>query len=212
LVLAEERSATSLIEKLSSRGFFCAFADAPDRVLSIAEQLQPEAILVAGAGTAQRSALEAVRQNADWAQLPVLADFSGGQSEAIRRLQFKFDDRVHSEDELTPRLEAALRAKRLIDRDARVQLRMEMLLEITQAATSSLELGEILRIAIDKVSRVVANDRWWRAPAPERRKWWPRASGRISPRCRSICSTIRSFARRWRRARQCTSRMQAGTR
>jgi len=159
LVLAEEPSATSLIEKLSSRGFFCAFADAPDRVLSIAEQLRPEAILVAGAGIAQRSALEAIQQNADWAQLPVLADFTGGQSEAIRRLQFKFDDRVHSEDELTPRLEAALRAKRLIDRDVRVQLRMEMLLEITQAATSSLELGEILQIAIDKVSRVVANDR-----------------------------------------------------
>ncbi len=159
LVLAEEPSATSLIEKLSSRGFFCASADAPDRVLSIAEQLQPEAILVAGAGIAQRSALEAIRQNADWAQLPVLVDFTGGQSEAIRRLQFKFDDRVHSEDELTPRLEAALRAKRLIDRDVRVQLRMEMLLEITQAATSSLELSEILRIAIDKVSRVVANDR-----------------------------------------------------
>ena len=36
---------------------------------------------------------------------------------------------------------------------------MEMLLEITQAATSSLQLEEILRIAVEKVGRVISTDR-----------------------------------------------------
>ncbi len=41
----------------------------------------------------------------------------------------------------------------------RLAERMAMLLEITQAATSSLELGEILKIAVDKVGRVLPMDR-----------------------------------------------------
>ena len=41
----------------------------------------------------------------------------------------------------------------------RLAERMAMLLEITQAATSSLELGEILKIAVEKVGRVLPMDR-----------------------------------------------------
>jgi signal transduction histidine kinase/PleD family two-component response regulator len=159
LVVGEEGSTSLWLEKLSSRGFYCAVAASAEAVLSLAQQLQPEAILVVGAGILEREALQAIRQSAGLRQLPVLADLTGGHSEALRRMDFDFDDRIHSEDELTVRLEAALRAKRLAERDAIVQLRMEALLEITQAATSSLELEEILRIALEKLSRVIVNDR-----------------------------------------------------
>lgn len=159
LVVGEEGSPSLWLEKLSSRGFYCAVAASAEAVLSLAQQLQPEAILVIGAGTLEREALQAIRQSAGLRQLPVLADLTGRDSEALRRMDFDFDDRIHSEDELTVRLEAALRAKRLAERDAIVQLRMEALLEITQAATSSLELEEILRIALEKLSRVIVNDR-----------------------------------------------------
>jgi GAF domain-containing protein len=45
------------------------------------------------------------------------------------------------------------------DRETRIANRMAMLLDITQAATSSLELGQILKIAVEKVSQVLPTDR-----------------------------------------------------
>lgn len=45
------------------------------------------------------------------------------------------------------------------DREHRIAARMAMLLDITQAATSSLELGQILKIAVEKVSQVLPTDR-----------------------------------------------------
>ena len=159
LVVGEQASPSLLLEKLSSRGFYCAAAGNAEAVLSVAPQLQPEAILVVGAGIQEREALQTIRMSSGLRELPVLADLTGRDSEALRRLDFDFDDRIYSEDELTLRLEAALRAKRLAERDALFQLRMEALLEITQAATRSLELEQILRIALDKVSKVIPTDR-----------------------------------------------------
>jgi len=45
------------------------------------------------------------------------------------------------------------------DRENRIAARMAMLLDITQAATSSLELEQILKIAVEKVSQVLPTDR-----------------------------------------------------
>ena len=45
------------------------------------------------------------------------------------------------------------------DRERRIAERMAMLLDITQAATSSLELEKILKIAVEKVSQVLPTDR-----------------------------------------------------
>src|SRR5262249_23533357 len=159
LVVGEAASPSLLLEKLSSRGFYCAAAGNAEAVLSVAPQLQPEAILVVGAGIQEREALQIIRKSSGLRQLPVLADLTCRDSEALRKLDFDFDDRIYSEDELTLRLEAALRAKRLAERDALVQLRMEALLEITHAATKSLELEQILKIALDKVSKVITTDR-----------------------------------------------------
>jgi len=159
LVVGEQPSPSLLLEKLSSRGFYCAAAGNAEAVLSLAPQLQPEAILVVGAGIQEREALQTIRTSSGLRQLPVLADLTGRDSEALRRLDFDFDDRIYSDDELTLRIEAALRAKRLAERDVKAQLRMEALLEITHAATRSLELEQILNIALHKVSKVIPTDR-----------------------------------------------------
>ena len=45
------------------------------------------------------------------------------------------------------------------EREHRIAERMAMLLDITQAATSSLELEKILKIAVEKVSQVLPTDR-----------------------------------------------------
>jgi signal transduction histidine kinase/DNA-binding response OmpR family regulator len=45
------------------------------------------------------------------------------------------------------------------DREKSIATRMAMLLDITQAATSSLELEQILKIAVEKVSQVLPTDR-----------------------------------------------------
>jgi len=45
------------------------------------------------------------------------------------------------------------------EREARLRLRSELLLEIVQAATSTLELEEILRVAVEKVGKAIKTDR-----------------------------------------------------
>ncbi|HET6982125.1 MAG TPA: GAF domain-containing sensor histidine kinase, partial [Myxococcaceae bacterium] len=54
---------------------------------------------------------------------------------------------------------ALVRPETAGDRERRIAERMAMLLDITQAATSSLELERILKIAVEKVSQVLPTDR-----------------------------------------------------
>ncbi len=158
-MVGEEGTSVQALERLARGGYAYARVDGAEAALAAVPKLQPEAILVTGAGKHQQEALSAIRNSDAARHLPVLADLTGESSGAIQSLGFDFDDRVYNADELSWRLEAALRARRLIERDALVQLRMEMLLDIAQAATSSLELDQILRIAVEKVSRVITTDR-----------------------------------------------------
>ena len=50
-------------------------------------------------------------------------------------------------------------AEALLAREARLRLRSELLLEIVQAATSTLELDAILRVAVEKVGQAIQTDR-----------------------------------------------------
>jgi two-component system sensor histidine kinase ChiS len=159
LVVGGRESSAGALKHLAMGGYSCTSVDSADALLSLSPTLQPEAIVVTDAGAREREALAAVRQSEALRGLPVIADLSGRSADALLALGFDFDDRIHSAEELATRVGAALRAKRLIERDAQVQLRMEMLLDIAKAATSSLELDQILRIAVDKVSRVIATDR-----------------------------------------------------
>ncbi|MHB8873046.1 MAG: ATP-binding protein [Myxococcaceae bacterium] len=157
LVIGGKSASEELLEKLSGWGYFCAVADTAEAVATTAASLRPEVVLLAADPARASELLSVVRGAEALRGVPVLADLSRGPAEALRGLGV--DDFVHSPDELTRRLEAALRAQRLVARDQLSRLRMEMLLEITQAATSSLELDDILSLAVEKIGRVVPCDR-----------------------------------------------------
>jgi signal transduction histidine kinase/ActR/RegA family two-component response regulator len=114
-------------------------------------------VLISAPGDAVQDAIALVRASDAFRDVPVLADVSRYPADEVRALGV--DDWIHSDDELVGRLENAVRARRLAEREQQSRLRMEMLLEITQAATSSLELDQILGIAVEKVSRVITSDR-----------------------------------------------------
>ena len=158
LVLGSPDQARSAADKLRARGYVCAAAESAAAARSAADELHPEAILVATPGEVAREALEAIRSTEGLRDVPVLADLGGGGAVDQARA-LGVDDWVHSDDELTARIEAALRARRLVERDVATRARMEALLEIAQAATSSLELEQILEIAVAKVAQVIPAER-----------------------------------------------------
>jgi signal transduction histidine kinase/DNA-binding response OmpR family regulator len=153
-VIGARTAGEPLLAHLSDNGFQWAITEDMEELPKLAESLQPDAILVSATGKRAVEALAAVRQDVRLRELRVLADLTRSRSEVLRKLPV--DDWVRSLQELTSRLESALRERRLL---ARTRNRMERLLEITQAATSSLELEQILRIAVEKVGAVISADR-----------------------------------------------------
>ncbi|MBN1207394.1 MAG: response regulator [Myxococcaceae bacterium] len=157
LVIGARTACEALASRLSQSGFQCAVAEDLEG-LPQAGGPPPEVILLATAARRAAETLEGIRGNAQLRNLPVLADASRSRSsESMKKLAV--DGFIHGSEEMVPQLEAALRAVRLREMEERTRLRMGMLLEITEAATSSLELDAILRIAVDKVGRVTGSDR-----------------------------------------------------
>ena len=156
LVVGAPIVAQGLVDRLSQRGYAVRAADQAGQVLDVASTLRPEAIFVAP-GEGATDALAVVRGSEQLRELPVLAHVAGLSLDDVRALGV--DDWVHSDEELSVRLETALRARRLMEREQATALRLETLLEIAQSATSSLELDQILGFAVDKVAKVMAADR-----------------------------------------------------
>jgi two-component system sensor histidine kinase ChiS len=158
LVIGARTASEVLASRLADNGFQCAVAEDVEGVPQVAGSLQPEVILLATAAKRAAEMLEGLRGIAQLRNVPVLADATRVRSaEALKKLAV--DGIIRGAEEMVPRLEAALRAGRLRETEERTRLRMGMLLEITEAATSSLELDAILRIAVDKVGRVTGSDR-----------------------------------------------------
>ncbi|WP_224361052.1 ATP-binding protein [Hyalangium versicolor] len=158
LVIGARTASEVLASRLSESGFQCAIADDMEGVPQVAGSLQPEVILLTTAAKRAAETLEGIRNIAQLRNVPVLADGTRSRSaDALKKLAL--DGVIRGSEEMVPRLEAALRAGRLRETEERTRLRMGMLLEITEAATSSLELDAILRIAVDKVGRVTGSDR-----------------------------------------------------
>jgi len=157
LIVGSPATSDDVVANLMSAGYECAHVSHPTQVLSASQRLRPEAVLFTSAGKEEREALMLLRQDSVLRDVPLLADLTSPDSALLRKLAF--DDWIHAEDQRTSRLEAALRSRRLVERDLQRQRRMEKLLEITQAATSTLELDEIMRIAVEKISEVVPADR-----------------------------------------------------
>ncbi|MFZ5469967.1 MAG: ATP-binding protein [Myxococcota bacterium] len=156
LLLGSPASTHELLTELTAAGYFCAAAE-QNSLQSTAAKLRPEAIVLATSAARASEALREVRADETLRHLPVLAEVSGRGGQALRRLGV--DELVRTRDELTVRLSAAIRAKRLVEREEQARRRMEALLEITQAATSSLELEQILGIAVEKIGKVISSDR-----------------------------------------------------
>ncbi|MFN0064012.1 MAG: ATP-binding protein [Myxococcaceae bacterium] len=157
LLFGTTKQAGGLGERLSQVGYDVVTANDPGQVVSVAAAHHPEAIVFTHAGEAEGRALELIRADVRLRDVPTLANVSTGDVEAFRKL--RFDDFIRSPDELTQRLEAALRARRALAREAKTQARMETLLEIAQAATSSRELDDVLRLAAERTANAVGADR-----------------------------------------------------
>ena len=161
LVIGARAASDTLASRLSESGFQCAVVDDVsdvEDVSQVAGSLQPEVILLTTAAKRAVETLEGIRGIAQLRNVPVLADATRSRSvDVLKKLEV--DGVIRGAEEMVPRLEAALRAGRLRESEERTRLRMGMLLEITEAATSSLELEAILRIAVDKVGRVTGSDR-----------------------------------------------------
>lgn len=143
----------ALVSRLMAQGYHCATASAANALKSLAEEMRPEVVVFTdGAKTAQ-DLLTAIRGDPTLRDLPLIGDLTGGDADGLRTLGF--DDWIRSNDEVTLRLESALKARRLVERDNVARQRMEALLEITQATTSTLELDHVLRIAVEKIGRVL---------------------------------------------------------
>ncbi|QRO01272.1 response regulator [Archangium violaceum] len=154
LVIGAKAANDAVLAHLSDSGFQWAITEDMGELSKLAESLQPDAILVATTGKRAAEALAAVRQDARLRDVRVLADLTRSRSEVLRKLPV--DDWVRNLQELVPRLESVLRERKLMER---TRNRTERLLEITQAATSSLELEQILRLAVEKVGSVINADR-----------------------------------------------------
>ncbi|XXF80632.1 ATP-binding protein [Myxococcaceae bacterium GXIMD 01537] len=159
LVVGAARSASdALLERLAESGYQGAAAEKSEALRDAAEALQPEAVLLSTTVKRAPELLEAIRGIERLRTVPVLVDVSRARS-SDALLKLPADGWIHSAGEVIPRLVAALQATRLREREERTRLRTGILLEITQWATSSLELDEILRIAVEKVGRVTGTDR-----------------------------------------------------
>lgn len=154
LVIGARAGNETMLSHLSDSGYQWAITEDMQELPGLAESLRPDAVLMSATGKRATEALSAVRQDSRLRELRVLADLTRSRSEVLRKLPV--DDWVRSLEELTSRLDSALRERRLMER---TRNRMERLLEITQAATSSLELEQILRLAVEKVGAVINADR-----------------------------------------------------
>jgi signal transduction histidine kinase/DNA-binding response OmpR family regulator len=157
LVVGMKDASTPLVDQLSKTGYECMAADGAAALVSVARTLRPEAILFTRLESPATELLNTIRQDVALRDVPVLGALSPATADTYSKLGF--DDWVHSVEELPARVENALRARRLIERDALTRLRMDALLEVTQAATSTLELEQILRLAMDKIGKVLNADR-----------------------------------------------------
>jgi signal transduction histidine kinase/DNA-binding response OmpR family regulator len=155
---AARAAGNALLEQLSSEGYQGAAAEKAEALRELAESLQPEAILLSTTAKRAPELLDAIRGIERLRSVPVLVDMSRARSAGALK-ELPADGFINAAGEVIPRLVEVLQSSRLREREERTRLRMGMLLEITQWATSSLELEEILRIAVEKVGRVTGTDR-----------------------------------------------------
>ena len=160
LVVGGPDSAQQAVAALEAAGYQTASVAGAQGVSAAVAQAKADAVLFTAGTVPAHDALAAMRREPALRDIPFIGDLTGATNgSAAATAQARLDDWVHSADELAFRVESSIRARRMIAREEQARLRMEILLEITQAATSSLELEEIMRIAVDKICKGITADR-----------------------------------------------------
>ncbi|HYV44846.1 MAG TPA: ATP-binding protein [Myxococcaceae bacterium] len=160
LVVGGPDSAQQAVAALEAAGYLTASVAGAQGLAAAAAEAKADAVLFTAGTVPANDALAAMRREPALRDLPFIGDLTGAANGSAAALtQARLDDWVHFADELAFRVESSIRARRMIAREEQARLRMEILLEITQAATSSLELEEIMRIAVDKICRGITADR-----------------------------------------------------
>jgi PAS domain S-box-containing protein len=110
-----------------------------------------------------RAGLEHIAQSAGLRSAPVIVvGGSDGGFEAMHALQLGADDYVSVDvdpQELCARIEARLKGRQRVAQLARQHREAAMVLELTQALSSALDLREILGLVVRRVAEVIAVDR-----------------------------------------------------
>jgi len=158
LVVGGPDGAQQAVAALEAAGYKTASVPGAQGLAAAAAQLKADAILFTAGTVPQHEALAAMRREPALRDLPLIGDLTGAEKVSAIT-QVRLDDWVHSSDELAFRIESSIRARKMIAREEQARLRMEILLDITQAATSSLELEEVMRIAVDKICKGITADR-----------------------------------------------------
>ena len=160
LVVGSEGERQAAASVLTSGGFTVGEADAAD-AFKLASVLSPEAIVLTVQNERAHAVMAALKGETSTRALPLLVEardlvtHGGGLREAGA------DELIPhgSTAELLARVEAAIKSQRLVERALASRARLEALVEIAQAVTSTLQRDEILNLVVQKVGRIVGADR-----------------------------------------------------
>jgi len=162
LLVGDAADLHELSSSLSQTGYEVSQSSGA-RALDEAARFSPDAIVVAArAEPALAMTVRNLRADVRTRRVPVLLQGPDNvlRSPLLRTLQV--DDQLPADrvpDELERRLAALVRAKRLVDNEERARSRLQALLEISQAASSTLDLSEIMRIVVRTLAQVIQSDR-----------------------------------------------------
>lgn len=135
-----------LAASLESRGFECEASARPADALKALSRSRPDAIVISLPARSASSALEALRQSPSARGVPLVFDGSRVAARSLGKLDV--DVIAKSLEELEQQLVAGIRARRAADRDELVRRRLELLLDVTRAATN--------REALSRLGKIVA--------------------------------------------------------
>ncbi len=144
LILGERTP--GLAARLASRGFVCEASARPSDALRALSRTRPDAIVISLPARSASTAVEALRQSPSARGVPLVFDGSRGTAQRLGKLDV--DVIAKSLEDLEQQLVAAIRARRVADRDELVRRRLELLLDVTRASTN--------RDALWKLGKVVA--------------------------------------------------------
>lgn len=132
-VLILGRRTPGLAEGLTSRGFECEASSKPAEALEAVDKRRPDAIVISLPVKSVGPAVTALRKHGPARGVPLVLDGMRVSARSLEKLDV--DLVARSIDEVASQLVAGVRARRVADRDELVRRRLELLLDVTRAAS-----------------------------------------------------------------------------